>query len=147
MVDIVDRLTRSKMMSSIRSSDTQPEIAVRRFLHRNGFRYRLDTKIGRIKPDIVLVKYMVAVFVHGCYWHRHNGCRFATTPSSNVKFWKDKFRANVNRDKRVQMLLISNGWKVVTIWGCLLKEGNLDKSLKLLPSKIRAGKFTAISFG
>lgn len=147
MVDIVDRLTRSRMMTSIKSSDTLPELAVRKFFHKNGFRYRLGTKIYGIKPDIVLAKYKVAVFVHGCFWHQHKGCRFAVMPSSNTKFWVDKFCSNVDRDARVQSILTSKGWKVVTIWECVLKGGDLDKLLKLLPSKIRVGKFSAISFG
>ena len=99
MTDVVDRATRSRMMSGIRGRDTKPEKQVRSFLHRAGLRFRLHASLPG-KPDLVFPKHGAVVFVHGCFWHRHAGCRYATTPSSNVDFWQAKFDANVARDKR-----------------------------------------------
>src|SRR4051812_26276050 len=100
MTDVVDRKTRSRMMSGIKGRDTQPELLVRSFLHRAGFRFRLHAKgiVGR--PDLVLPKYRAVVFVHGCFWHRHN-CKFATNPKTNSAFWRKKFAENVARDRKV----------------------------------------------
>lgn len=120
MVDIVDRKTRSKMMSRIRGRDTKPEIALRKRLHKMGFRYR--THCGNLpgRPDIVFAKYHAAVFVHGCFWHRHPGCRFATNPSSNTEFWQDKFAGTVVRDSEAIAKLVALGWRVAVVWECAL---------------------------
>lgn len=96
MVDVVERVTRSRMMSGIRGRDTKPEMQVRSFLHREGLRFRLHAALP-CSSDLVLPRYRAAVFVHGCFWHRHAGCRYATTPSTNVEFWKAKFGGNVAR--------------------------------------------------
>lgn len=125
MADIVDRETRSRLMAGIKGSNTKPELTVRRFLHSRGFRYRLDSKLpGR--PDIVLPKHGVAVFVHGCFWHRHPGCKFAYVPKSNLPFWMEKFDANVARDKRAARTLRRLGWRVMTIWACSLDSKRLE---------------------
>jgi len=120
MVDIVDRATRSRMMAGIRGTNTVPELAVRRFLHRSGFRFRLHGRQLPGRPDVVLPKYRAAVFVHGCFWHRHPGCRFATTPATRRAFWQGKFRENVERDRRQQRALRSAGWRVFVVWECEL---------------------------
>lgn len=122
-------------MSGIRGRDTKPEIAVRRYLHGRGLRYRVAPcdLIGR--PDIVLPKYRTVVFVHGCFWHRHPGCRFATTPSTNVRFWIGKFEANIARDKTVQETLRNAGWRVLVIWECEIDPDTLDN----LYCRIREG--------
>ena len=125
MVDVVDKETRSRMMSGIRGRDTKPEIIVRKYLHRSGFRFRLSPKDVFGKPDIVLSKYRTAVFVHGCFWHRHAGCKIATTPKSNVEFWLEKFDKNVARDKLVQARLRKEDWKVIIIWACQINEKKL----------------------
>ena len=127
MVDVVDAETRSRMMSGIRGKDTKPELTVRRYLHSRGLRYRLNVKDLPGKPDLVFPKYGVAVFVHGCFWHRHSGCRYATIPSSNKEFWQAKFDGNVQRDKINARRLRALGWRVLVAWECGLDESSLDK--------------------
>ncbi len=134
MVDVVDRQTRSRMMSAIRGRDTSPEREVRRMLHREGLRFRLHAALpGR--PDIVFPKLGAVVFVHGCFWHRHPDCRHATTPSSNRAFWQAKFDANVARDKRVAARLRQEGWRVFTVWSCRITE----RRMRSLARRIRGG--------
>lgn len=125
-MDVVDRATRSRMMSGIRGKDTKPELVVRSFLHRAGLRFRLQARLPG-KPDLVLPRYGTAVFVHGCFWHRHEGCRYATTPASNAEFWQEKFAGNVERDARVKRQLEEAGWRVETVWACQLGEVELSR--------------------
>jgi DNA mismatch endonuclease (patch repair protein) len=132
MVDIVDRATRSRMMSGIRGKNTKPEMIVRSFLHRAGLRFRLHAKLPG-KPDLAFPKFRTVVFVHGCFWHRHKRCRFATTPASNSAFWQEKFEANMRRDMLVKKELRKLGWRVKVIWGCQLSP----KKLELLAEQIR----------
>lgn len=106
------------MMSSIRGSNTRPELMVRRYLHGAGLRFRLHGSKLPSRPDIVLPQYRAVVLVHGCFWHRHEGCRFATTPATRSEFWRDKFRRNVTRDRRDELLLRTAGWRVFTVWEC-----------------------------
>lgn len=108
-------------MSRIRGRNTGPELRLRSLLHRAGFRFRLHTKQLPGSPDVVLPKYQTAIFVHGCFWHRHPGCRNATMPSTRRDFWQEKFDANVSRDARNQAALEAAGWTVLTIWECELK--------------------------
>ncbi|ESX31580.1 MULTISPECIES: very short patch repair endonuclease [unclassified Mesorhizobium] len=121
MADIVDKVTRSRMMSGIRGSNTKPEKELRAALHARGLRYRLHAKnlIGR--PDLVFPKFHAAVFVHGCFWHRHEGCRYSTMPSTRREFWEQKFAANIARDRHVEQALLDTGWRVATVWECALK--------------------------
>ena len=105
MTDIVDQQTRSRMMSGIRGKNTKPELALRRALHARGFRFRLHSGKVHGRPDLVLPKHRAVVFVHGCFWHRHEGCRYATTPSTRPEFWRAKFDANVARDSAVRTRL------------------------------------------
>jgi len=116
MADIVDRITRSRMMAGIGPSNTAPEIAVRRYLHACGLRFRLHDKRLPGRPDIVLAAPHIAVFVHGCFWHRHPGCRFATTPATNSEFWANKFEANISRDAVKATQLKDLGWTPLVIW-------------------------------
>lgn len=125
MADIVSRSARSRMMSRIRSRDTVPELVVRRFLHREGFRFRVGGSGLPGRPDVVLRKWNVVVFVHGCFWHRHVGCRYAYTPRSNGAFWKHKFRDNVARDRRALASLRSQGWYAEIVWECELDARRL----------------------
>ena len=118
MADIMSAETRSRLMSRIGPRNTKPELALRSLLHRAGFRFRLHAKDLPGKPDIVLPKYRTVIFVHGCFWHRHRGCRFATTPSSNKAFWSKKFSENVDRDKRKARALRRLGWIVLIVWEC-----------------------------
>ena len=99
MADIVDRQTRSRMMSGIRGKNTKPEMILRRALHARGFRYRLHGKGVPGRPDLILAKHRAVIFVHGCFWHRHEGCRYATTPATRPEYWAEKFAANVRRDR------------------------------------------------
>lgn len=122
MTDIVDQQTRSRMMSGIRGKNTKPELALRRALHARGFRFRLHSKKVHGRPDLVLPKYHSVVFVHGCFWHRHEGCRYATTPATRSEFWQAKFAANVARDSVVRGALLDQGWRVATIWECALRK-------------------------
>lgn len=126
MADIVDRQTRSRMMAGIRGRDTAPEIAVRSHLHRSGFRFRLRVSALPGRPDIVLPKYRTAVFVHGCFWHRHAGCRFAYTPKTRRTFWLKKFSANVQRDRVAIKSLRNENWRVIVVWECQIRAARLD---------------------
>ncbi|WP_315749603.1 MULTISPECIES: DNA mismatch endonuclease Vsr [unclassified Bradyrhizobium] len=117
-MDIVDRETRSRMMSCIRGRDTKPEMAVRRLAHRMGYRFRLHRRDLAGSPDLVFPGRRKVIFVHGCYWHRHPGCRFAYTPKSSVDFWNKKFASNVARDAAAIAQLQAEGWHSLVIWEC-----------------------------
>ena len=122
MTDIVDTKCRSAMMARIRGRDTAPELAVRRIAHRMGLRFRLHRKNLPGRPDLVFPKHRLAVFVHGCFWHRHEGCRYASTPKSRAAFWTEKFAANVKRDARQEAALRTLGWQILVIWQCETKD-------------------------
>lgn len=126
MVDVVDPATRSKMMASIRGKDTLPELILRRTLHRRGIRYRLHKKELRGRPDLVFPKFRAALFVHGCFWHRHQDCRYATTPATRTEFWQSKFNATVERDVRNQRDLAKAGWRVGIVWECTIKKRSIE---------------------
>lgn len=117
-MDIITKEKRSWNMSRIRGRNTRIEIIVRSTLHRLGYRFRLNTSKLPGHPDVVLPKYKIALFVHGCFWHRHAGCRFAYMPKTRVDFWQEKFKKNVEQDQKVQKELNQLGWRVVVIWGC-----------------------------
>lgn len=117
-MDFLTPEDRSFAMSRVRSADTTPEMVVRKAIWRRGRRFRLHPRELPGRPDIVLPRFRLAIFVHGCFWHRHAGCRKATTPKSNVSFWMEKFAANVARDRRKESELIRLGWRVATIWEC-----------------------------
>ena len=109
-------------MSRIRGKNTKPEILLRQLLHRAGYRFRLHAPDLPGKPDIVLKKYRTVIFVHGCFWHRHEGCPGATTPKTRAEFWREKFRRTVERDRCKQAELEKLGWQVLTVWECSLKS-------------------------
>jgi len=121
MADVHSKQIRSYNMSRIRSTDTKPEMLVRRFLHAQGFRYRLHVKDLPGKPDIVLPKYRTVIFVNGCFWHGHKDCRYAVVPKTRTEWWLDKLRRNVQRDQQVVLELRSMRWKVIIVWECELK--------------------------
>jgi DNA mismatch endonuclease (patch repair protein) len=118
-------------MSKVRSADTKPEWILRCGLHRLGFRYRLGNKQLPGRPDLVFPKYRSVVFVHGCYWHRHGGCKDATMPKSNVPFWTEKFAENTDRDSRVERELTSRGWRVLVVWECELVSKTVEAVRKV----------------
>ena len=120
MTDIVDPITRSRMMAGIRGKDTKPELLIRRELHRVGFRYRLHVKHLPGKPDLVLPKYKAVIFIHGCFWHAHD-CHLFRLPKSRTTFWKDKITRNIERDKSNIEVLQKAGWRILIIWECSLK--------------------------
>ena len=117
---------RSRNMSAIKSKNTKPEIAVRKLLHSMGYRFRLHRKDLPGSPDIVLPKYKTVIFVHGCFWHRHENCKYASTPKTRQEFWNKKFNENINRDKINQENLSSKGWKIIIVWECEIKDKDFD---------------------
>lgn len=119
-MDILDKNRRSQLMAKVKQRNTEPEIIVRHFLFSHGFRYRINVKVLPGSPDIVLPKYKVVIFVHGCFWHGHS-CRAGRLPSSNLDYWKTKIEANIERDNRKISDLKALGWKVITIWQCEIK--------------------------
>lgn len=121
-------------MSGILGKDTKPEIAVRSFLHRAGLRFRKDVRDLPGRPDIVLPKWGTVVFVHGCFWHRHRGCRFSYNPKSRQAFWQQKFQDNVARDHRNLSALKTQGWRVFVIWECEITEVRLTRLLNDITS-------------
>ena len=143
-MDVVGASTRSVMMSGIRSKNTRPEILLRKYLHARGFRFRLHVKDLPGRPDIVLPRYRLCIFVHGCFWHRHLNCPYAATPKSNTVFWLQKFTANTIRDEKVEYMLSQAGWRVFQIWECGLK-GMDETTLEWLPPIIR-GTTTSLSW-
>lgn len=129
MADVVDKATRSRMMSGIKGGNTRPELVVRRALHAAGFRYRLHAAGLPGRPDIVLPRHRAVILVHGCFWHRHAGCRFATTPTTRTDFWTEKFESNVERDVRTRLALQAEGWRIATLWECGVRrfdQGRVD---------------------
>ena len=127
---------RSRNMSAIKSKNTKPEIAVRKLLHSMGYRFRLHRKDLPGSPDIVLPKYKTVIFVHGCFWHRHENCKYASTPKTRQEFWEAKFRENINRDKLNQENLSSKGWKIIVVWECEIKDKDFDLN-KLFKNEIK----------
>jgi DNA mismatch endonuclease (patch repair protein) len=142
VADIVDPATRSRMMSGIRGKDTLPELRLRRALHRRGLRFRLQRKDLPGRPDIVFPSRKAVVFVHGCFWHRHKGCRFATTPATRPEFWSEKFHSNQERDVRNIKQLRSIDWHACVIWECAIRkdvDGEADRVVNWLERLDRNG--------
>lgn len=132
----MDRITkdrRSYLMGRVRAKNTKPELVVRSFLHRSGFRFRLHVKSLPGTPDIVLPKYRTIIDIRGCFWHRHAGCKKTTTPSTDVEFWQKKFMENIARDRRIEAELRKLGWHVIVIWECQLRN---QEALLQLPNLI-----------
>jgi DNA mismatch endonuclease (patch repair protein) len=117
----IERTKRSSIMRAVRGKNTRPEMIVRRAAHSLGLRFRLHAKGLPGRPDLVFPRWKTVVFVHGCFWHRHEGCRLASTPKSNVAFWQAKFRANVKRDGAIDRTLTNIGWRVIVLWQCQIK--------------------------
>lgn len=149
MVDHLTKKERSWNMSRIRSDDTKPELAVRSIMHRMGYRFRLHGKVSRRdhpagilpgKPDIVLKKYRTVISVHGCFWHRHSGCKYTTTPKTRTEWWLAKFARNIERDKQVKRELRGLGWNIAVVWECELRDpeclaARLDRELRREPMR------------
>lgn len=136
MVDTFSKETRSYVMSRIKCKDTKPEIIVCSYLFSRGLRFRKNDKRYPGSPDIVLPKYKTIVFVHGCFWHLHEGCKYARIPKSNVDYWEKKLYRNRERDKHNQKELEKMGWNVITVWECELKKDNVEQTLEDLYAQI-----------
>ena len=125
IVDSLSQEKRSWNMSRIKNRDTKPELIVRSLLHRKGYRFRLHRKDLPGRPDIVLPRFNTIIFVNGCFWHRHEDCRYAYNPKTRVDFWQEKFRQNVERDQKVHNQLLKLGWKVHVVWECETRKPEL----------------------
>ena len=136
MADVHTPEQQSYNMSRIHSKNTKPEELVRKFLFSQGFRYRKNDAKLPGKPDIVLPKYKAVIFVNGCFWHGHEGCRYFVWPKNNAEFWKEKITGNIQRDKHNHQLLANQGWRVIEIWECQLKRSVVDDTLQNLVLQI-----------
>lgn len=134
-----DHLTKEQIhrnMSAIRAKNTKPELLVRKFLFNRGFRYRINHPRLPGHPDLVLRKYRTVIFVNGCFWHGHEGCRYFVWPKNNAEFWKEKITGNIQRDKHNHQLLANQGWRVIEIWKCQLMKSVVDNTLQNLVLQI-----------
>jgi DNA mismatch endonuclease (patch repair protein) len=138
MTDVHSKETRSYNMSRIRSKDTKPEMLVRKFLHKNGFRYRLHVKDLPGKPDIVLPKYKTVIFIHGCFWHGHEGCKYYVVPKTRTEWWLHKIGTNTTNDANAEKTLKDSGWNILKIWECELKKAPLEETFRLLISSLKS---------
>lgn len=132
MADVVDPMTRSRMMAGIRGRNTSPELILRRKLHAAGLRFRLDGSKLFGKPDIVLAGRRITIFAHGCFWHQHEGCHWCSTPSSNTDFWSGKLERNIARDRQVLDILLADGWRVAIVWECGVRAAYVDHTVEAL---------------
>lgn len=137
MADVHSSKIRSYNMSRIKGKDTKPEEIVRKYLFSKGFRYRKNVAALSGKPDIVLPKYHTCIFVNGCFWHKHEGCRYFVWPKNNAEFWKEKITKNVERDERNEAILRQSGWKVIIVWECQLKPALREETLRKLTDDLR----------
>jgi len=140
MADVHDKATRSYNMSRIKGRDTKPEMIVRRFLHANGFRYRLHVKDLPGKPDIVLPKYRTVIFMHGCFWHGHEGCKYFKLPGTRTEWWREKIEKNRQNDKKAAKNLQKENWAVIVINECQLKKDKINKTLSKCVMKMLTSK-------
>lgn len=139
MADVHSPETRSYNMSQIRGKNTKPEEMVRKYLFAQGFRYRKNDKKLPGRPDIVLPKYHTCVFVNGCFWHGHEGCKYFVWPKSNTNFWEEKITGNIRRDNDNIHKLSQQGWNIITVWECELKPEKREKTLSKLVHRIKNG--------
>lgn len=137
MADVHNTETRSFNMSRIQGKNTKPEMLVRKYLHSRGFRYKLHDKSLPGKPDIVLPKYRTVIFVHGCFWHSHKGCKYFKIPQTRTNWWKAKLSVTEIQDREHQMDLRNQGWRVIVVWECALKGDESAKTLARLIGNLR----------
>ena len=136
-MDVHNKETRSYNMSRIKGRKTKPEEIVAKYLFSQGFRYRRNVKKLPGTPDIVLKKYKTVIFVNGCFWHMHEGCKYFVWPKDNSEFWKNKLLANKERDEKEKKEIEELGWKVIVVWECQLKKSERERTLNWLVDKIR----------
>jgi DNA mismatch endonuclease (patch repair protein) len=137
MTDVHTRATRSYNMSRIKAKDTKPEMKVRRFLHSQGFRYKLHDKTLPGKPDLVLPRFKTVIFIHGCFWHGHESCRYFVVPKTKTDWWLAKIGGNKANDEKAVTQLQKDGWKIIIVWECDLRPDKLDKTLQQLIRRIK----------
>lgn len=137
MADVYSKEIRSYTMSKIRKTNTKPEMLVRSFLFKNGFRFRVHVKTLVGNPDIVLSKYKTIIFINGCFWHAHKDCRLNRMPKSRQEYWIPKINRNVERDRINKVELKKMGWKIITIWECKLSKKNREKEFKKLLNRLQ----------
>jgi DNA mismatch endonuclease, patch repair protein len=143
-VDIYSKEKRSKIMSKIKGKETKPEILIRKFLFSEGFRYRINDERYPGKPDLVLPKYKTVIFIHGCFWHGHEGCKASKLPATNAEFWEKKISDNIVRDRKNVEKLEDEGWNVITVWQCEIKsKAKREERLKFLVEQILKGKISS----
>jgi DNA mismatch endonuclease (patch repair protein) len=136
MADVHDTATRSYNMSQIKGKNTKPEMLVRKFLHARGFRYKLHDKTLPGKPDLVLPKYKTVIFIHGCFWHGHEGCKYYVVPKTRTDWWLNKINTNIANDSKVVVALRKDGWRIVNIWECELKSQKKEETLTRIKEKL-----------
>ena len=136
MADVHDKVTRSYNMSQIRATNTKPEMLVRKFLHAQGFRYKLHDKKLPGKPDIVLPKHKTVILIHGCFWHGHANCKYYVIPKTRTDWWMNKITGNQANDTKAIKALKKDGWKIIMVWECRLKPLKVEKTLVSLLKKI-----------
>lgn len=147
MTDIKSPADRSRNMAAIKGKDTKPEMIVRKYLFSRGLRFRVQVRRLPGKPDIVLPKYKTAIFVNGCFWHGHEGCKYFRLPKSNVEFWKEKIERNLERDKESMQALFDLGWKVIRVWECELRnKANREDTLNKIYTSITSPDGSCYSF-
>jgi len=139
MADVHSKKVRSYNMSRIKGKNTKPEMLVRKFLFSHGYRYRLHVKKLPGKPDIVLPKYNIAIFIHGCFWHGHNDCKYYIIPKTRTDWWLDKINRNKTLDNKAVELLEKNGWRVIIIWECDLRPTKVENRLSTLLTELKNG--------
>lgn len=138
MADVHTKEVRSFNMSRIRSKDTKPELIVRKYLFAKGYRYRLHVKNLPGKPDLVFPKYKTVIFIHGCFWHSHQNCKYFVIPKTRPEWWLNKLATNYRNDESAKLKLKSAGWNIITIWECELKKMTLENTLENLNVKLNA---------
>lgn len=147
MTDIKTREDRSRNMAAIKGKDTKPEMIVRKYLFSRGLRFRVQIRKLPGTPDIVLPKYKTAVFVNGCFWHGHEGCKYFRLPKSNVEFWKEKIERNIERDRESMQALLDWGWNVIRVWECELRnKANREETLNKIYNSITSSDGSSYSF-
>lgn len=137
-MDTLTRCQRSGLMARVKGKDTRPEKIVRSLLHKLGYRFRLYVKDLPGSPDIVLPKYRTVIFVHGCFWHRHPGCRKTTSPKQNADFWETKWKQNIDRDRKKECQLVDLGWKVIVVWQCETEPQRTEELAIKLDCRLRS---------
>jgi DNA mismatch endonuclease, patch repair protein len=139
MADIFSKRKRSEIMGLVKGKNNKPELLVRKFLHANGYRFRLHVKELPGKPDIVLPKYKTVIMVHGCFWHQHKNCSKSSLPKTNATWWKEKLLRNVTLDEKAEQALVIKGWKVLTVWQCELSAKTIEQALQRLLKQLQKG--------